>query len=61
MKVTQDHMVIAGLVINFIVVIYTVVNSKLKLENRLTRMETLLKILMRNSDLPKRRSDDDIT
>ncbi len=59
MEISKEMLIFAGLVINFIGIIYAVINSKVKLERRLTTLETKMNILMRSTDLPHRRSGDD--
>lgn len=61
MEIPQWVIVAAGFVVNFLGILYAIVNSKVKLEKRLSTLETKVNILMRNADLPHRRSDDDLT
>ena len=59
MTLTQDAIIILGLLFNFLGILYAIINSKVKLEKRLSILETKVNILMRSADLPHRRSGDD--
>ncbi len=61
MSISNDAILIVGLAINFAGVIFAVVNSRVRLEGKIIRLETLVEILMRKSDLPHRRTDDPTT
>ena len=59
-RLNPDDMLLIGLIINFIGIIFVIVNSKIKLERRLSILETKVIILMRASDIQNRRSTDKI-
>lgn len=44
----KDFLVIAGLFINFVGVLFAIFNSRIKLERRLTRVETMIAVIARN-------------
>lgn len=46
-RLNPDDMLLIGLIINFIGIIFVIVNSKIKLERRLSILETKVIILMR--------------
>lgn len=53
----NDIYIIGGLVVNVIVTMLAVMNSKLKLENRLTKVETLISVLIDKSGAHVRSGD----
>ncbi len=46
----MDLIVIVALFINFVGVLFAVFNNRIKIERRLTRIETLMSMMARNCD-----------
>lgn len=57
----KDLLILGGLILNFAGVMFAIINSRVKLEGKIVRLETLVEILMRKADLPHRRSDDAVS
>jgi hypothetical protein len=49
---TTEGIIILGLIINFLGTLFAIFRSQLKTENRITRVETLMSILVRET-MPK--------
>lgn len=58
MTIENDFMLAVGLLINFVGILYAVINSKVKLEKRLVTLETKVTMLMNHSNMHNKRSGD---
>ena len=54
---TTDGIVIIGLILNAVVTVLAVAKSKLNLEHRITKVETLVNVLLHRFHVPIRGSD----
>lgn len=55
----KDTVIILALILNFVGVLFAIFNSKIALEHRLTRVETMVAVALRGNPSKGRSTDND--